>query len=188
MTRRLRAVLLLLSIAPALGAQVADSTHTDKGVPTSVISLNPFLLVVPILTGDFEHTISPAFTFGIGATLSRVKEWNNYTVLDAKLRFYPGETALRGFSIAGILGVATAKGDVSYPVYTSYAPDVDASGRVTKVTFGTELSYQWLLGPKQNFAIALGLGVKRFIGGGSYLFPIETEVMPTARISIGVAF
>ncbi len=178
--------------APVLGAQTADSTRAAATVPApkTILSLNPILLLVPILTGDFERVVSPTVTLGVGGTISGNNEWNHYTALEAKVRFYFAETAPTGFSLAGTIGMASASQTVAS--YIGYVDSTYTSSyfreRSTKATVGTELSYQWLLGPKKQFAIVLGAGVKRFLGGGSYAFPISNDVMPTARLSVGVAF
>jgi hypothetical protein len=61
------------------------------------------------------------------------------------------------------------------------------SRRTTRPTIGTELSYQWIIGPSARFVAVTGLGLKRFLGEeGSD--PISVPILPTARINIGFAF
>jgi hypothetical protein len=192
MTRHLRTAVLLMIVAPVLGAQVADSTRAAATVPApkTILSLNPILLVLPILSGDFERVVSPTVTLGVGGSINGNGEWNHYGALEAKVRFYFAETAPTGFSIAGTLGMASASENVSYAIGYIDSTYTYGSSRQhnTRATVGTELSYQWLLGPKKRFAIVLGLGVKRFLGSASYIFPTNTDVLPTGRTNIGIAF
>ena len=194
MPRRLWAVIAALLCALSTRAQAQDTTAPASSHRTrkTAVTLNPFALFATYFAGDIETTVKPMLTLGVGGSYNGVSDYNNYRSFEAKVRYYPQETALVGFSIAGTVGVASAR-DNGYVAYDATGQQVTfgpASGqnRTTRATVGTELSYQWILGPSRRFVAVGGVGVKRLLGSRGYADPIDSEVLPTARISIGIAF
>lgn len=175
-------------------AQAQDTT-AHAGAPRArktAVTLNPFALFATYVAGDIETAVKPMLSIGVGGSYNGVSDYNNYFALEGKVRYYPQETALVGFSIAGTVGVASAR-DNGYVAYDATGQPITfgpASGqnRTTRATVGTELSYQWILGPSRRFVAVGGVGVKRLLGSRGYADPIDSEVLPTARISIGIAF
>jgi hypothetical protein len=102
-----------------------------------------------------------------------------YSSEDLKLRYYPNNAALFGFSVGGSVGFSQAKG-------------TDGSGTdqsVSAPSFGVLLEYQWIMGEKKNFALALGAGAKTLMVSEDKLSSTDFVVhYPTARVSIGYAF
>lgn len=193
MPRHLWAVIAALLCALSTRAQAQDTTAPAPSHRTrkTAVTLNPFALFATYFAGDIETTVKPMLTLGVGGSYNGVSDYNNYRSFEAKVRYYPQETALVGFSIAGTVGVASAR-DNGYVVYDATGRVIlgSASGqnRTTRATVGTELSYQWILGPSRRFVAVGGVGVKRLLGSRGYADPIDSEVLPTARISIGIAF
>lgn len=64
----------------------------------------------------------------------------------------------------------------------------NVSERVTRPSLGTELSYQWIVGPSSRFVAVVGAGVKRMFGKEGNFEPLDVPVLPTARANIGFAF
>lgn len=195
MTTRILVVFPALCFALALRAQSPDSTARSTKPPTrkTVVTFNPIAIVAGYFGGDVETAVTPTVTLGAGASYAGFDNFNDYGALEGKIRYYPQERALYGFSVAGNLGLATYRPDGPY--YASYDATgtlilpTDGSGdRRTRATVGTELSYQWLLGPKRRFATVIGVGVKRFLGAEDYGDPFDSNIIPTARINIGFAF
>lgn len=135
-----------------------------------------------VYSGEFERAATKAVTWGVGAT-----HWNagdpgdeaSYTSGDLKLRYYASGAALHGFSF----GVSAGFSNVG--VKTTTGIDETHSGP----SAGVLIEYQWLMGMKKNFAVALGAGAKRLmisesnVSSGSF-----TAGYPTARVSVGYAF
>lgn len=169
---------LVLLAAPSLGAQQAQ--RPDR---RTVITLNPVATVAGFLTGDLESKVSPSVSLGLGGSAALIDEFNSYGAVDAKIRYYPNERALEGFAIAATVGFATAR-DYVYNLNSQSS----TYERVSRGTFGTELSYQWLLGPRHRFATVIGVGAKRALGSQTYVNPFDNSFVPTARANIGFAF
>lgn len=166
----------LLLVAPTLGAQRASTART-------LITLNPIAAVAGFLTGDIETRVSTAVSVGVGGSIGSTEDFNGYRSLEAKVRFYPNERALEGFAITASAGVASSSDG-----FYSSNNTVIARERATRGTYGTELSYQWLLGPKRRFATVLGFGVKRIVGADTFIEPLNNEFIGTARANIGFGF
>ena len=185
---------LTLITAGAMQAQATTPARVPPSARTVAVSLNPFALFAEYIAGDVEARIAPAWTIGAGGTFNGIDDYNNYRALEAKVRYYPSEKALQGFSVAGTVGFATAKGnDCSNGCYFtvdggSRGGFSDTRRRVTRATIGTELSYQWLLGPRSRFVTVVGLGAKRYLGEEGAFGPLNVPLLPTARINIGMAF
>jgi len=191
MRARLLAGLLAVFFAMTLQAQTVDSLATaltQAPARRTVITFNPLAAIAEYYAGDVETKVSPSATLGIGFSTVGIRDFNNYTALEAKVRYYLAQEALKGFSVAGTLGFATAREtDSGYQICNFVCVPVTPD-RVTRGTLGTELSYQWFLGPTQRFVSVVGLGVKRFLGREGSFDPVNIPILPTARINIGFAF
>jgi hypothetical protein len=121
-------------------------------------------------------------TLGAGGSIAGGTDFDDYRAIDAKLRYYPNEKALYGFSIAATLGAVSARDEVFNSNTNSFTYRRD-----TRATFGTDLSYQWLLGPKDRFVSVVGLGLKRLLGSEQQS-ALDFDYLPTARVNIGFAF
>jgi hypothetical protein len=188
-------VAVTLCIACGLPAQsatpnVAPAASTAR---RTVFTINPFAVFGEYFAGDVETRLSKAFTLGPGFSFTTALDRSTYFAVEAKARYYPAESALEGLAVAATVGVATASRDdnIFYADdFIEFQPNGPAArrSRVTKPTFGTELSYQWIVGPSRRFVTVLGVGVKRFIGDVGFVDPISQQLIPTARVNIGYAF
>jgi len=180
--RTLVLALATLPLALSLHAQAAAKTKVDPAIRKGVVTFNPFAIFAEYVAGDVEVKASPSWTLGAGASWAGISDFNGYRALEAKARYYPGEKALQGFAVAATAGF----GSVNDDIYSSYGLRI-ATRRTTRPSIGTELSYQWIIGPSSRFVAVTGLGLKRFLGDeGSD--PISVPILPTARINIGFAF
>ena len=199
MLQRSFVVSVALCSATVLGAQSADTAPHAASPPArrTVVTLNPFAVIAAFFTADIERAVSRSVSVGAAGSLAGNGDFNHYGSLEANVRYYPNEKVLQGFSIGATIGLATARSDNGYTTLNYTNQDgsqttVFASGtspeRITRATAGTELSYQWLLGPRHRFVIVLGGGVKRAFGEQRYIDPFNSSVIPTARVNIGFAF
>lgn len=183
--------------AGTLGGQTPDAA---SGVPAparsingpsvrrGTVTANPLAVLAGFFSGDAEFKVAPALTFGIGMTVNTIDDFNNYRAIDLKLRYYPSEKALRGFSVAATAGISTASGPDWIATSSSSFFSDGTTRRFTRPSIGTELSYQWLLGPTSRFAVVLGAGVKRMFGEEGNFDPVNIPLLPMGRASIGYAF
>lgn len=183
MLRRLPIAALALLVATSLHAQ-QRRVRIDPDIRKSIITLNPFAIFAEYLTGDVEVKVAPMVTVGAGGSFAG-GNFDSYRALEAKVRYYPAEKALQGFSVAATLGVGSAIGfDDDFTEGSNPLPR-----RLTRPSVGTELSYQWILGPSARFVAVTGIGLKRYLGGTNTSADLlGTPIVPTSRINIGVAF
>lgn len=151
---------------------------------TTVISVQPLGTMIDVYAGEIEHALTPSWTLGVGGS-----NWNPdfggigfaYTSVDVKLRYYPEQHALRGFSFGGQGGYSRITTRNSFT--DDGSTDRNSMGGPS---IGFALDYSWLLGPSQSFYIGLGAGAKKVFassndGNAKFRYP-------TARISVGMAF
>jgi len=181
--RTLVLALATLPLALSLHAQAAAKTKVDPAIRKGVVTLNPFAIFAEYVAGDLEVKASPSWTLGAGASWAGISDFNSYRSIEAKARYYPGEKALEGFSVAATAGFASAN-DRNF----DFNGQRTVNRRTTRPTIGTELSYQWIIGPSSRFVAVTGLGLKRFLGNEGNSDPINVPILPTARINIGFAF
>lgn len=201
MTSPIRVSLLLTVLSmPVLDASaqpLAQQTRRSAGAvvgPSHVISVNPFLPLFGYFAAEYEQRVTPAVALAISG--SHVKlDHTRYTNIDAKMRLYPNETALKGFSIAASLGVGRIHETESTVDCAFIFPDSSiardslcpVAKPFTTGSFAIEVGYQWLLGPSKVTAVTVGGGAKRYLGSESK-FDQLNRVIPTLRLSIGYAF
>jgi hypothetical protein len=174
-------------LASTAQAQAATPAKADSAkVRRTAITLNPFALFATYFAGDIETVMTPRVTIGVGGSYTGIKDYNEYFALEAKIRYYPQEKALQGFSVAGTVGMSSARDDLV--VYDGFGGVTYNPARTTRPTLGTELSYQWILGPSRRFVSVAGIGVKRLLGKEGNVDPVNIPILPTARINIGIAF
>lgn len=141
----------------------------------NLVSFQPINAVLESYQAEYERTLSPTVTAGIGGNL-----WNpgssHYRSGDLKLRYYPNARALQGFSF-GVSGG-----------YARIASDDSNDAIVHGATAGVLFEYNWLLGAEQNFHVGMGLGAKTIFGRHDDFISDVNWHYPTARISIGWAF
>ena len=151
--------------------------------PSNVISFQPINAVFEAYSAEYERQVGSAVTLGVGGTywnLGEDADELTYASGDLKLRYYPNGTALMGFSFGGSVGFTNVSGTSSVD-----GSEESASGP----SFGVLLEYQWLMGAKRNFAVALGVGAKAvMVKEETFTSGDFTARYPTARVSVGFAF
>ncbi len=188
--RRQHAVVMCvaMALAPALLSAQSLRQQTAYSVdgPQQVLSANPFLPLFGNFQLEYERVINPNVTFAFAGSLT---EWDDdrYSNIDAKLRLYPQENALRGVGLAASVGLGGIRRaglqDCPQDSPCTFTPNTTVRGP----TFAVEGSYQWLLGTRNATAITAGFGAKRYFVGQDELRD-RSRVRPTGRLSIGYAF
>ena len=174
-------VAVLMCAAPAASAQSAAADPPAR----QAVSVNLLLLPFEIYQGEYEHVVGAGGSIGVAANYVGLFDEGDYLSVDGKLRYYPNERALRGFSIGGSLGLTRVTDDAAGCAVGGPEP---CSESAVGFALGVVLDYNWLLGRQRHFFVGTGIGAKRlFIGDESF----DTDLSlgyPTARLQVGYAF
>ncbi len=92
-----------------LSAQtIRQQTAYSADAPQQALSASPFLPLFGYFQAEYERVINPNVTFAFAGSLT---EWDDdrYRHIDAKLRLYPQENALRGVGLAASIGLGSIR-------------------------------------------------------------------------------
>lgn len=194
-TRILAAALLsALFVAPAASAQAPGSPPFP--IPyRAIVGLNPLGIPFEIGSVEAEGVILPGITLGGAFSYAAVGDDDDggqseggerFTSGDVKVRYYPGEVPLRGFSVGLGLGVTRFSKVVAVPTPLGATFQREA---VTGPTISFLADYNFLLGARQRFVVGTGIGAKRLVASGE---DRERAQAPRAwvfvRFILGIAF
>jgi hypothetical protein len=182
---RTRSVLALAAVSLALSSSAAHAQES----PRQALSINPIGAVFGVYMGEFERSVSRHASVGLagtywdsGFTDSEASGEISYTTVDARLRYYPGESRLQGFSVGGTLGYTGLSGSLT-------TVDGRDTGHVSTMGAGVSLDYNWLLGARNQVMVGTGIGAKRlFIMDDDVDDEDVTLAYPTLRLVVGYAF
>lgn len=178
-----KATIALAAVLAAAPIQAQEVTHWDN-----TISFSPILALFEVLVADYERRVGAEASVGLG-----IGYWNfdvdvdeddlesdagdaSYLALDLKGRFYP-DRAFKGWEFGGSIGLARVGYDDD---------ETDEEVSATGFAYGVEVGHGWLLGDTERWFLAAGIGAKRFwFGEDDEELP---TVMPTGRLSFGIAF
>jgi hypothetical protein len=191
----------LLTAAP-LGAQDAAAPEAPaapaarRAPPATpadyriTVGGSPFLPIAGIFTGEVETALAAAgVTLGAGGVIDLSGTEDRFSSLQAKLKYYPNEQALRGFALGLTLGMVSMRERQAInfcDVNGCTAPSL-RTRRDTKPTFGVVADYNWLIGRQRRFLVGAGIGARRVLGDVSGDSPLES-VLPDGRLLVGWAF
>jgi hypothetical protein len=185
---RIRCLMLggaLLIGGRAAGAQLGPSDRIPIA-NRSYIAFNPLGIPFDIFTAEVESGVAQGITLGgVGSHIDIDND--RYTSLDFKIRYYPGEVVLRGFSLGasiGYLGYSTRT--------TTGNPFNGATDTRTSIgtgTIGILTDYNWLLGSQHRFLVGTGLAAKRVLASSAERSTVGLDrAYVTARFVVGLAF
>lgn len=181
------------------------------GRPTVRSTASVNLLGIPFgwLAAEGERAVGThgvAVGAGVFSTLGFGIDDGDYrfTSAQAKLKYYPSENGLRGFSVGVTAGVASARDVVYDGVYDGGAvlapattPSSSTSYQVTKVelrthartapTLGVVLDYNFLVGRRRRFLVGLGVGARRALVSERTRGPLD-RALPDGRLQVGFGF
>jgi len=191
----------------------AASASAQLPAPTFRQTLGTNLLAIPfgVFSVDHEHAVGTGgFAVGLGALHTAVGDGNDdddfrVTWAQAKLKYYPGETTLRGVAVGITAGVVQDRdNEYVYALYDPMNPTSTPPTRVrrkdTAATIGVVVDYNWLLGREERFLFGIGVGAKRVlkdVGNDNVIFPGGgysgdrsplQQVYPDGRFTVGFAF
>lgn len=176
-------VVALAIPAVRVEAQSAGGTAPPPLVPIpyrTYIAVDPLGIPLDIGSIEFESAVANGVTAGGSASYTDF-DHKRYTSFDAKVRYYPGEVVLRGFSLGGTVGVTKYASD------TANAAGVKAS--FSAPTIGVALDYNFMLGERGRFVVGTGVTGKRVLASADKrdLVGIDRSY-PSARFVVGLAF
>lgn len=172
MIRRISATLLMACAFALPAAAQQQPADTTQAVRTQALSILPIHAMIGFYAGEYERTVGPTATLGIGASHFDLSSTAfTYGTAEAKLRYYPSGDPLRGLSFGVTAG----------PTFISSGED----NRWTALGIGVEIARSQILGADSRFYYGFGGGAKR-------LFFVDEPgvdlMLPTLRLSVGYAF
>jgi hypothetical protein len=141
------------------------------------VAVNPLGIPFDIASVEVESGVAQGVTVGGQASYTALGD-DRYSTIDAKLRYYPSEVVLRGFSLGVSAGRTrfTQRND-------SVRPNLDFG------TIGLLLDYNWMLGARRRFIIGTGIGAKRVLANQDERTAAGLDhAYMTVRFVVGLAF
>ena len=168
---------LVLLCAPALRAQ--SSLVPIQNL--TYIGINPLGIPFDVGSIELESAVAAGVTLGGLASYTDVDN-DRFTTFDFKVRYYPGDIVLKGFS-AGL--------SIGYLRYSNADSLTDTGARrsLTAATIGVLADYNWMLGRSQRFLVGTGVGAKRVLASSDARKAVDLpRAYPTVRFIVGFAF
>lgn len=145
------------------------------------VAVNPLGIPFNIASAELESAVASGITLGGAASYTAIRH-DRYTTFDAKLRYYPSEVVLQGFSIGASVGhsrFSTLVGSLTG----------DIRSALDYNTIGLLVDYNALLGARKRFVLGTGLGAKRILGNDDGRDRLGlTNPLLTVRFVVGLAF
>ena len=183
MPTRLRGLIAFLVIACAASPAFAQTGGTLIPIRyRTYIGINPLGIPFDVGSAELESAIAPGITFGGLASYTSVDD-NRWLSFDAKVRYYPGEVVLRGFSIG------LSAGSLRYSTSGSDSLGVQTRRVFNAPTIGVITDYNWMLGTERRFIVGTGLGAKRILASQEARDRVDiSRAYVTVRFIVGLAF
>jgi len=176
---RLRVIAVLCAIV----AGVSKPAHSQL-IPIelrSYVAVNPLGIPFDIASAEFETALASGVTVGGLASYTALQD-DRYRTFDGKLRYYPGEVVLRGFSLGASLGY-------THFSTTETLGGVETNPTANYATLGLLVDYNFMLGARHRFILGTGVGAKRVFADTRTRDPVHLDkAYGTARFVIGIAF
>jgi hypothetical protein len=205
--RRTRPTLLTTLAVALLAASPAVAQRPEPaGIPAyrSLVGFNPLGIPFDVASVEFETLVDQGVTFGVSGSYvlwddDAGEAANRYTSVDVKGRYYPGEVALRDFSVGLSLGITNYSERIydntaCIPTQTNPNPcpnGLPPSRRESLVTptIGVLVDYNFMLGAERRFVVGTGIGAKRLLKHSSDIEGFDPpRAYPFGRFAIGLAF
>jgi hypothetical protein len=147
----------------------AQAQTTDSGPRyQSVISANPFGILLEWFNAEYERVLTESTTVGVGGSWVTLDD-SDYKNADVFWRFYLQDHVLEGWMFGAKAGVT------------------NTSGEGTFFGVGFDFNRSWLMGRNDNFYVGVGFGLKRLFGMADDYD--DRTFIPTIRlVNVGVAF
>lgn len=190
---RIRSILPLIAVSLSAGraaAQNSPQMSPAAAIPQwrSFFGANPLGIPFDIVSVEAETAVSSAATVG-GVVSYNDFDNTRYTTVDARVKYYPGEVAMRGFSVGTSFGYTKFRGG-AYTSYDAFGnPTTSADKTLSAPTLGVFVDYNWTQGPSQRFVVGTGVGAKRILATADDRNALGLErAYITGRFVIGLLF
>ena len=185
------------TLAPMLEAQAVPVGATPVRYYRGVVGVNPLGIPFDIVSIEAEGAVAAGIT--AAAALSHfAPDEDRFTSGDVKVRYYPGETALDGFSVGLGFGFTRRSGidystgctppqtgECIYPGGGNQPPRNSATGP----SISALADYNFLLGQRRRFFVGTGVGAKRWMVSRDTRQSVDAEkAWVFARFLVGLAF
>jgi hypothetical protein len=180
---RLRAAVVALSIITLSSAAAAQSPGLIAIPFRTYVALNPLGIPFDIGSIEVESGVSQGITIGGVGSYSHFGD-DRYTTVDLKVRYYPSEVVLNGFSLGMSVGRTHFSTVTNVPV-----TGAEERATVNFPTLGVLVDYNWMLGARRRFVVGTGLGAKRVLASSERRDHVGLDpAYMTARFVVGLAF
>jgi hypothetical protein len=140
------------------------------------VALNPLGIPFDVASVEIESGVAQGVTVGGQGSYTSLGD-DRYTTIDAKVRYYPSEVVLRGFS----LGLSAG--------HTHFSRHNVAGESLDFGTIGLLVDYNWMLGLQRRFIVGTGVGAKRVLADADARKAANVDnAYMTARFVVGLAF
>jgi hypothetical protein len=175
---RVRRIAIAAGIVVAASSARAQSPVRIPIPYRTYVAVNPLGIPFDIASIEVESGVAQGVTVGGQASYTAIVH-DRYSTFDAKVRYYPSEVVLSGFS----LGVS-----VGHTHFTTRDNDV-ARQSLDFGTVGLLLDYNWMLGAQHRFIVGTGIGAKRVLANSDDRDAAGvSRAFMTARFVVGLAF
>lgn len=184
------AIAIAATIAPVLASSAqAQNQGTIYPVPyRAFIGINPLGIPFDIGALEVEGVMLPGVTIAGALSYSAIDDDDDggsdprFVSGDLKVRYYPGEVALKGFGVG--LGLGFTKYSELRTVGT-----VTQREELTAPTISVLADYNFLLGARQRFVVGTGIGAKRLLASEADRERAGApRAYPFVRFVLGFAF
>jgi hypothetical protein len=184
--------LALSLVAAPLVAQNSPAMSPAAAIPEwrSFFGANPLGIPFDIVSVELETTIAPAATLGFVGSYNDIDN-RLFTTFDGRFKYYPGEIAMRGFSVGVSGGYTKFRGNEGYDCLSTPPYTCSSTGFQTlnAGTLGVLVDYNWTQGPSQRFVIGTGVGAKRILASVDERNRVGLDrAYVTGRFVIGLLF
>jgi hypothetical protein len=184
--------LALVVLDPSLRSGQACAQNSPQMSPAAAIpqwrtfvGANPLGIPFDIVAIEAETAIAAAATVGLVGSYNDIDN-RNYKTLDGRFKYWPAETAMRGFAVGLSAGWTNFRGP---EMCTTSACTAFARQTLNAGTIGVLVDYNWTQGPSQRFVVGTGVGAKRVLSSRAERDRVGLDrAYVTGRFVIGLLF
>jgi hypothetical protein len=186
----------MLPLALALAAAPAAAQNSPQMSPAAAIpqwrtfvGANPLGIPFDIVAAEVETAVAPGATLGVVGSYNDIDN-TRYSTFDGRFKYYPGEVAMRGFSVGKSVGWTKFRTDEGTVVCGPSGCTTNPNPQnLNAGTLGVLVDYNWTQGPSQRFVVGTGIGAKRILASPDERNRLGLErAYVTGRFVIGLLF
>lgn len=170
-----------LAASPVTMTPVATARPDSAAAPRGAFTFNPLGLPIQYFAAEYEVKTGTAVSTGFaGSYFSPPGGDGHYATGEVKIRYYPNEIPLKGFSLGAAVGIT----NVGYTDTQCAVTCTDTKKSDSRPTGAVLVDYNWLMGKHDQFMIGIGAGMKRIFNVSANDANIPF-VYPTLRLMFG---